>query len=82
MTKSNTLWNTDLPTQLVVGWTRVDKVTDEQIATLLDDLDAYATAYANELWRNHNATLRGLPTGIPDQMAGMTALVRHWIAGL
>ena len=30
-----TEWNTDLPTQLVVGWTTTEKITDEQIDELL-----------------------------------------------
>ena len=34
-----TEWNTTLPTSLVVGWTRDDKVTDEQIDALIIQLE-------------------------------------------
>ena len=62
------------------GWYKpASEPSDEAITDLLDKLDAYTTAYANQLWRQSNATLTGLPTGIPEQMSEMRAIVKDWI---
>lgn len=65
------------------GWYKpASEPSDEAITDLLDKLDALATEYSNYFWAKYNATLTGLPTGIPEQMAGMQAVVREWVKNL
>ena len=69
-----TKWNTELPTQIVIGWTTPDKVTDEQVDELLCDLDAFARSYADEFWRKYDKVLYGLPIDHPDKLKDMQTL--------
>lgn len=62
-----TQWNTDLPTQLVVGWTRVDAVTDEQIDALL---------------RNCMPQLYSVYSAPEDNIPDWRNFVREWLANL
>lgn len=74
--------NTALPTQLVVGRTTAEKVTDAQLDNLLHTLDEYAAAYANEFWAKYNKVLVGLPIDHPDKLRDMREIVREALAKL
>lgn len=66
---TGTTWNTDLPTQTVVGWTTPDKVTDEQIDELLRDIAPHLFTW-------------GLTSTESPQLPRYRTGVREWLMNL